>query len=276
MSVSWSIALASALVVIALLIANSASVATLAHTDSSVHPVATDDELKSMQTVNITHSTLSRAMQREPGRLASWAEPSSSLHLRFHDQRAIDEFFDRQDMHEWKDVYHRLPTDRAKADMWRYAHMWVNGGWYADADTTLHASHESLPSLNTNSPMYVTRYDENTLATHIIGAPPRHPVALRAMELIRERIDVRDRGQYHDESFLERLTGLQCFSDASREYISSEAMVVDNSLTSSGARAFGCVSHAFDGDRADGWRAEARARARGYDSSDDPSFGAVS
>lgn len=302
-----------ALLIVAVLLVGAAMAYSRTATRASLTTGAVDkgaravpsDEAHNLRAVNMTHHTLARVLGTDQGRerLASWSNPSSAFTLRFHDQRSAAELFDDARIQPWRDTYESLPTDRARADLWRYAHMWLKGGWYADADTSLNAADGQLPMLHADSPMYASMLDDETLATHIMGAPPGHPAALRAMELVRERVDqLRRGGTVAGEKSLEYLCGTRCFTDAVRSIVddpdapidrwtsgvarprhestpdtlaNDAHVVIDPARTGAGNAAFDCVTHGFDGGRADGWRADARACAATYDRSDDPLFGQV-
>ncbi len=78
-------------------------------------------------------------------------------------------------------AYRRAREPAQKADIFRLAWLFAEGGWYADADDRCLAPLDSLAPAGGGLVLYQEEY--GTIGNNLIGAAPQHPVIGLALEL---------------------------------------------------------------------------------------------
>jgi mannosyltransferase OCH1-like enzyme/Tfp pilus assembly protein PilF len=123
--------------------------------------------------------------------IASWcANHNDYAHLLFNDESA-DKFLGAHYPHEVRLAFRRTQQRAQRADIFCLAYLASEGGYYIDVGDLC------LARLDTFVPAYVeiVGYQENyaTIANNFIGAAPRHPVIVRALQLAVEAVNRGDR-----------------------------------------------------------------------------------
>ena len=173
-------------------------------------------------------------------------------------------------------LYAALPLPVMKADIWRYAVLYVRGGIYADADTVCQAS----PRPWIRSPTLLSVLPEpthNFMCQWVMAAPARSPL-LRAVLIhientLRALGPVRPQHFRDDPNLIHNTTGPAAFTDALQAWLREHHLPTLPHVTDYkryDARVLRLhplhfhtshVVHLYHGDR--GWKAEKRSFAQG-------------
>lgn len=147
---------------------------------------------------------------------------ASGFTYRFHDDAQRDALIRDHFSDSLYPLYTHLPLEVMKADVWRYAVVYLYGGVYADMDTVCIRD----PSVLVNSPSWMVvapePFDTPYFCQWIFAAAPRSPVlgAVLAMmtQRLREAGGVTAKSFAKDPHLIHRLTGPAMFTDAIRAY----------------------------------------------------------
>ena len=119
----------------------------------------------------------------------SWAAGSPSFDWQFMDDDQCDAFIKNNFNDLTYKVYSSLPLPIMKADMWRIAVVYLNGGVYADTDTF--CIKDITPLLESKSLIVVQEHtDSNDVANFFFAAEKNHPVLGRTLELMIENYQI--------------------------------------------------------------------------------------
>ncbi len=123
--------------------------------------------------------------------MGSWGKLYPGFALRrFSDEQAVA-FLARFHAPGVRAAYLRSPEPAQKADIFRLAYLWSEGGYYADADDRLVGDFEDLHVPGARLLLY--QEDFGTIGNNVIGAVPGHPVIGRALRLAVEAINRGDK-----------------------------------------------------------------------------------
>jgi len=112
--------------------------------------------------------------------LGSWAaqHPTHSTHL--FDDAAARAFLAERFAPDVLAAYARAREPARRADLFRLAYLYAEGGWYVDADDRCLAPLTTLPAGGAALVLY--QEDLGTLGNNFIGAVPQHAVLGRALD----------------------------------------------------------------------------------------------
>ena len=134
------------------------------------------------------------------------------------DDTAADLFNDNSELAEFVETYNSLPHNVMKADMWRLAKVYINGGWWVDGDT-MPIEGSPVPTPPDLELMYVTR-ENNVHMSNMMFYAPRHCHVLRlGLQMIKDRVarmkpdaDADEYKEQFGESYIHFLTGPGLFT----------------------------------------------------------------
>jgi hypothetical protein len=113
--------------------------------------------------------------------LRSWAEHHPAHALQRFDDAAARDFLASRFSPEVRAAYARIRQPAQKADLFRLAWLYAEGGWYVDADDRCLAPLDGLAPAGAGFVAY--QEDLGTLANNLLGSVPLHPLIGRALEL---------------------------------------------------------------------------------------------
>ena len=120
-------------------------------------------------------------------------------------------------------LYAELPLPVMKADIWRYAVLYVRGGIYADADTVCRAS--PRPWIRGGTALSVLpEPGHNFMCQWVMAAPARSPLLGAVLDMIEQRLralggPVRPHHFRENPHLIHHLTGPAVFTDALRAWL---------------------------------------------------------
>lgn len=145
--------------------------------------------------------------------IKSWMFNSPALDLRFMDDIACENFIRDNFSDEVFFVYTSLPLGIMRADMWRIAIVYINGGVYADTDVM--CLNDVTPLLNANIVLCQETHDRSDVSNYFFAAEKNHPILKRALDCMVESFY---RGFNADEPLLVQNFGMHSFQIAVDEH----------------------------------------------------------
>jgi tetratricopeptide (TPR) repeat protein len=121
------------------------------------------------------------------GIMASWSRLYPRFALRRFSDAQARAFLARSHPAEVQAAYRRSRQPAQKADIFRLAYLYSEGGWYADTDDRLIGDFDALRSPGAGLVLY--QEDVGTVGNNVLGAAPGHPVIGRALRLAVEAIN---------------------------------------------------------------------------------------
>lgn len=121
--------------------------------------------------------------------------------------------FDNPFLADFKNTYNSLPVPVMKADMWRLAKIYLDGGWWVDADTIPLREVPDPPDRNL---MHVTAENSFHMCNMMFYAPARSWILLLGLKMICERAKYRTSEEYHrnlGKHYIHFVTGPGLFTD---------------------------------------------------------------
>lgn len=113
----------------------------------------------------------------------SWMVANPTFDSRFMDDNDCRNFIKDNFSDEVFSVYNALPLGIMRADMWRIAVVYVNGGIYADTDVFCMKSIAPLLS-NKDLILCHEHHDTELVSNFFFAATPKHPVLKEVLELM--------------------------------------------------------------------------------------------
>ena len=115
----------------------------------------------------------------------SWKNKNPQLTVNFMDDAQCNHFIKQNFDDEFYQMYISLPFGVMRADVWRVAVVYINGGIYADTDTDCMVSISEW--LKPDDRLVVAVEQSNgALANFIFAASPKHPALLHVLNTFRE------------------------------------------------------------------------------------------
>jgi hypothetical protein len=140
----------------------------------------------------------------------SWVFSSPQLSKNLFNDSECDKFILDNFGEEVHMLYISLPQPIMRADFWRVAVVYVNGGYYADLDITCNKPLSSFMDISAKA---VFMRELNNIANFFFGAEPKHPVLKLALDyMIEEARSITDKDT---QSY-----GMHSLHRAVREYYS--------------------------------------------------------
>jgi hypothetical protein len=121
--------------------------------------------------------------------------------------------FENPEIKQYLDTYQSIDIPVSRADMWRYLKLFLDGGWWIDADIYLDTPN-NLPYPKDINKMYIQPENETSVCNMMFYSPPKHPVLKKALELIKYRIKNTDKKKEH---YIHYCTGPSLFTDSFRQ-----------------------------------------------------------
>ena len=124
---------------------------------------------------------------------ATWQERNPEFTCRFFDDAAARAFLERDYSPEVLGAFDRASEPAKKADFFRLAYLFAEGGYYVDADDRCGAPLATVVPPHARLALFQEEY--GTVGNNFIGVVPGHPVIATALDLAVEAIgrDDRDR-----------------------------------------------------------------------------------
>lgn len=115
----------------------------------------------------------------------SWLSQSPTIANRFMDDTMCENFIRDNFSDEVFSVYTSLPLGVMRADMWRIAVVYINGGIYADTDTICKLD---ICDLLRNKDIIICEEHENSdhISNYFFAATPNHPVFKTTIDIMVE------------------------------------------------------------------------------------------
>lgn len=127
----------------------------------------------------------------------SWKNKNPNLKVNFMDDGQCDQFIKENFDDQFYKMYASLPFGVMKADVWRVAVVYINGGIYADTDTDCIVPISQW--INPDDKLIVAVEQPNgALANFIFAASPKHPALLHVLNTFTEF--------YNSPNFLDKNT----------------------------------------------------------------------
>ena len=113
----------------------------------------------------------------------SWSTSNAQLEIKLSDDKACSQFILENFGEKVHRLYQALPQPIMRADFWRVAVVYINGGYYSDLDITCNKHLSSFMDTNTKA---VFMRELNNIANFFFGAEPKHPVLKLALDYMIE------------------------------------------------------------------------------------------
>jgi hypothetical protein len=118
----------------------------------------------------------------------SWNQSNPELQKTLMNDAQCADFIKDKLGDEVYELYMALPQPIMRADFWRVAVVYINGGYYSDLDLICN---ESVTTLIPGQPKAVFTRELNNISNFFFGAEPKHPVIKLALDyMIEESKDV--------------------------------------------------------------------------------------
>jgi hypothetical protein len=117
----------------------------------------------------------------------SWRNSNPQLKINLSDDVMCSDFILQnfgEDVHR---LYEALPQPIMRADFWRIAVVYVNGGYYSDLDITCN---KNLNEFVNSKVKAVFMRELNNIANFFFGAEPKHPVLKLALDYMIEEASI--------------------------------------------------------------------------------------
>lgn len=147
--------------------------------------------------------------------IESWKQFNPRYDYRFLTDSEIDRFMIANFNAETVEIFRAMPLGVMRADMWRYAVLYVHGGVYVDLDTECLAPIEEWLPPEAN--LVVGLENDLHFCQWAIAAAPGHAVFTHVLEMIKRRW--RDGVRLEDEHFVHWHTGPAVWTNALLEYL---------------------------------------------------------
>jgi hypothetical protein len=115
--------------------------------------------------------------------LRSWHTSNPQLHMKLCDDTECSHFILEHFGEEVHRLYLALPQPIMRADFWRVAIIYINGGYYADLDITCN---RLLATFMDTDAKAVFIKEHNNIANFFFAAEPKHPVLKLALNYMIE------------------------------------------------------------------------------------------
>lgn len=112
----------------------------------------------------------------------SWTVKCPTLDIRFMDDNACENFIRDNFSDEVFFVYKSLPLGIMRADMWRIAVIYINGGVYSDTD--VFCKNDISEILNSDVVFCQEHIGSNDVSNYFFAASPRHPMLKRVLDIM--------------------------------------------------------------------------------------------
>ncbi len=146
----------------------------------------------------------------------TWMQAYPQTHTLYDDQMCRELI--EEHLPEYLQMYKHMPTNVEKADIARYAILYVHGGFYADLDTVLIKPVDVFVDCkNVHVAVeYIDKHQEYYVQ-YAFGCPQRHPAMIAVLQRIKEnRLCISQRRNLHPDERVFLTTGPKAFSKALR------------------------------------------------------------
>lgn len=132
----------------------------------------------------------------------------------FYDDQQIEQFIKEHFNEKIYNMYQRIQIGAAKADFFRYAILYINGGIYLDLDSSITGNLDDQIDPNTNAIIAREKNNKHLYAQWALIYEKKHPILKRTLEIILNNIN----NNKHSHS-VHQATGPTPYSIAVHEYI---------------------------------------------------------
>ena len=151
--------------------------------------------------------------------IQSWKQLNPEFRYEFQTDSDIDSFMEEHFDAKTVDVFRAFPLGVMRADMWRYAVLYVHGGIYADIDAEC-----LIPAkqwINSKAKLVIGLEDSAaSFCQWTIASVPGHPLLASVIDLVCERSSAGvDSSSPH---FVHHYTGPSIWTDAIRSYLGAK------------------------------------------------------
>ena len=144
----------------------------------------------------------------------TWVHFAPSFDVRVHTDEEVDSLLRMNFPTRMYSMFKRMPLPVMKADLWRYAVIYLYGGVYADSDTT--ANTQVSRWLDPDCDVVIGLENWEHICNWVFAATARHPLFEYVLNFIAKRFE----DDFHESTFRERhdfvhyFTGPGVFTDA--------------------------------------------------------------
>jgi len=145
----------------------------------------------------------------------SWRKLNPEYQIMYHNDTDAERFMCSPGLLpslSYCETYRQLPLPVMKADMWRYAILYVHGGIYADVN-----AEDRVPirdwGINDRCGLWAGQENNYNLCQWTLAAAPNSPALKSVLDLIVRRFDQRDDQSFETWGFVHNFTGPQVFTD---------------------------------------------------------------
>lgn len=131
---------------------------------------------KAAQLPFITRWHINRFRKKNPG-----------YRYAFYDDEQVDAFFEKEYGGEIYKAYQKINIGAAKADLFRYAILYKEGGIYLDIDSYINSNLDTLIQQDDNAILSLERHHDYYAQWALLYAPG-HPFLKRTLELVVDNI----------------------------------------------------------------------------------------
>lgn len=105
----------------------------------------------------------------------TWNKSNPQLERKFMDDQKCSDFISKHFGEEVHKKYLNFPQSIMRADFWRIAVVYVNGGYYSDLDIEVNTNLKNLiPNIEKKEVVFIKELDN--IANFFFGAIPKHPI----------------------------------------------------------------------------------------------------
>jgi hypothetical protein len=116
--------------------------------------------------------------------ITSFIGLNSDFHYTFMDNDECDKFIEGNFDSTFTSMYRSLPLDIMRADVWRVAVIYINGGVYSDCDVICNAN---LSKLIQGQELVIFKERQGSTSNFFFAAKPKHPALKAVLDLMVKR-----------------------------------------------------------------------------------------
>lgn len=152
--------------------------------------------------------------------MGSWRRLNSSWNYHFCSDTEIENLFRTFYPTDLLEIYLSLPLGIMKSQLFRYGVLYEFGGIYADIDTVCRVPIEDWMKNQISNMLTIGRdEDGGRFGDWIIASPPRHPVLMAALNLIKQRIADDGGIDRERENYVDYYTGCDMLTTVVNNYV---------------------------------------------------------
>jgi mannosyltransferase OCH1-like enzyme len=176
----------------------------------------------------------------------TWSVSNKQLKRNLFDDKECATFILQHFGQEIYQKYINLPQSIMRADFWRVAVVYINGGYYSDLDIEINEKLDNfIPNLNQKEAVFIKELDN--IANFFFGATPKHPVLKNTLDQMIFEMDsiLNKESQSFGMNPLHnsvrkyyKIQGTNYISDNTTHFLQNEKLKEDKKLIHIGASGF--------------------------------------